>query len=487
MERRCIICGEQPASKFTYPHTLEQALKWQNMLATFVPVETLMHCCCVCNKHVNRKEATVPESPIDEERSVTFTDANAVHYFTDQRPETQLDCAQTDNFCQSQIDYQSNDNEQPSDQIYEQLRIRSTSGSDLNFRSKKQSALKNTNLKKNRTQLKGASTKKVCKPECNRYSSSKSSEPNLAMPRKRENSPARSGKNPQLESNSSSYGFPPKVCNKQVCPQRQPHQHQQEQHQICPGLRQCSNHNVCIQTSYEKPCMCDRGFRQKACGNLSQMNAGNSNMGNAPCGQCSPMETDRRPPVNVLIMGGSMVPSYYNDKNLRRRSSDISQICVLESDMTREGAVFPDIDEPNYSVCRQPAENAQNGAADSTDVLLLGTTPEKKCPCAELASGTSPKTKPPAAKLIQQAEKITSESIDKKGAKQLDELESLLAQQQQLQKSIQAKLNELQASTKVEKERVNAGTAQSNFNWPPYERVAPRVRVLRSMANYKTY
>ncbi|TDG45703.1 hypothetical protein AWZ03_007841 [Drosophila navojoa] len=210
-------------------------------------------------------------------------------------------------------------------------------------------------------------------------------------------------------------------------------------------------------------------------------------MGNAPCRQCSLMDTGRRPPVNVLIMGGSMVPSYYNDKDLRKRSSDISQICVVESDMTREGAFFPDIDEPNYSVCRQPAENGQKGAADSTDVLLLGTTPEKKCPCAEAASSTSPKTMPPAAKTIQQAEKKASESINKKGAQQLDELESLLAQQQRLQKSIQAKLNELQANTKVEKERVNAGTVQSNFNWPPYERVTPRVRVLRSMANYKTY
>ncbi|XP_023176151.1 uncharacterized protein LOC111602987 [Drosophila hydei] len=465
MERRCIICGQTPTSNFTYPHDLQQAMKWQNMLATFVPIEILMHRCCICNKHVNRKKETVIETANQEERAVTFTDANDVCYFRDQRPKNQLYNTEIDNVFKSQVYYQNNNES-----------VRSTSGSDLNFRSKKHLTHRNSNSNLNSYKKeKGTLSKKTAKPASSNYgcSSSTTAANNRAMQK------TNHGENCAVNSYPV---FAVKRSCKQVCQQQKQHQHHQQQQQNCYGQRNNSIQNLSKPKSVEKCFVCNRGSRNQCCENASQINAGNINMGSSMCKPCSLMETGRRPPVNVLIMGGSMVPSYYNNKDLRKRSSDISQICVLESDMTRERAFFPDIDEPNYSVCRQPAEKDKSGETDTTDVLLVGTVPEKKCPCVKAASSSGSTKKSPSPNHPQQPEKRPSVSNNKIGVTPLDELESLLSQQQQLQKSIQAKLNELQAKTNIEKERVNAGNAE--FTWPPFEKVSPKVRVLQSMAKY---
>lgn len=40
--------------EYTYPKSMDEAIKWQSMLSVHMPVETLRHQMCVCNKHFNR-------------------------------------------------------------------------------------------------------------------------------------------------------------------------------------------------------------------------------------------------------------------------------------------------------------------------------------------------------------------------------------------------------------------------------------------------
>ncbi|EDW83784.1 uncharacterized protein Dwil_GK13491 [Drosophila willistoni] len=59
MQRRCIICGQEPSGYYVYPRTLTEARKWQdwaNLYSFNVPAGTLRKHGCVCQKHLEAAE-----------------------------------------------------------------------------------------------------------------------------------------------------------------------------------------------------------------------------------------------------------------------------------------------------------------------------------------------------------------------------------------------------------------------------------------------
>ncbi|KAH8399118.1 hypothetical protein KR215_002420 [Drosophila sulfurigaster] len=155
--------------------------------------------------------------------------------------------------------------------------------------------------------------------------------------------------------------------------------------------------------------------------------------------------------INVLIMNGSNVPTYYNSSD--HHQGDISEICVLESDLAHESAKFLDFDTPTFTMCRtnDPQDNNGKRGEGATEVLLMGTTKDQTDPTTSEDCNNSPS-------MIQdpQANDEQCQELIKRQEARLLELEELLLQQQKLHQSIQTKMNELQ-SPKKEEPRPKAG------------------------------
>lgn len=165
----------------------------------------------------------------------------------------------------------------------------------------------------------------------------------------------------------------------------------------------------------------------------------------SPC-MCMPGINDdpQRDPVNVLIMAGCMLPTYYNSMSSKARSPE-TEICVLESNLGNEKIIFKDIDVPKFTVCRTPtgetlkdvkvAKGDVRQKESSTEVLLMGLTENESVSCLHssdknpLNMETDKKSNPPQPMQNQNGN--------------IDDLEALLVQQQELLKSIQAKLNDM--------------------------------------------
>ncbi|XP_064551668.1 bromodomain-containing protein DDB_G0280777 [Drosophila montana] len=623
MERRCIVCGQTPTSGFTYPHNMDEAVNWQNMLACFVPVETLLHHCCVCHKHVNRSEQvqqrqkqkeTRVDDLIEQRRSVTFNKADAVLYFGQQSKKaphscTQFVSAKNSNELQTknnrlriseaaqllnnpQAKYRCNyidtatfnghpgsqtkvnnmaatnplsRENREEDTLDNQWATRRTSGNEtyasqvaiqcqcgsssetIDLRNARQQNFETKRpMRKAPTATRSNSPPCICGSSCPIAMTAE--RPMNQQHPQRMTYPSRTGTpqvcksfcavqsfNSALKNDS---GFPINISSKleafqqhkqqhkqqqqiqqqiqqqlQMQQQQRPQQQQQrqraQQNQQCQSslasrvrdqMMQCPSQKFNqVPAAQEDECIC---CPPDCIDNTSPRADGKAKPAPVssaiPKPQMAPYKpqqnrknmTDipRSPPVSVLIMGGSNLPTYCNTTSFRAQPSHSSEICVLESDFTREGAVFPDIDEPNYTVCRAPAEptNGENGLSDknSTEVLLLGIAQPEKNPCFERTENNGL-----PAKLAQPEvpQKSDASAISKEQSTRLDELEQLLTQQRQLQQTIQAKLNELQGKTAPATPRMSAGNATKPRRAPPIRTGPnPTQRILSTMSSYKT-
>ncbi|SPP83930.1 Hypothetical predicted protein [Drosophila guanche] len=190
--------------------------------------------------------------------------------------------------------------------------------------------------------------------------------------------------------------------------------------------------------------------------------------------QPSPGINSKTNTVNVLIMAGAPKEScdeaYICPDSFQ--PSPLREIRLLQSDLTdgNERADFPDLDHPNYRVCRASTNdsdaNFQGGEQDENcaDVLVLdkGTGCEKCpniCTCGKTnengdncgqwnaeALGQLQQVQAPAEGINWFETPATSNgtrAVELQRAR-IKELYSLLAQQNELQQSIQAKMDELQ-------------------------------------------
>ncbi|XP_030565978.1 uncharacterized protein LOC115766258 [Drosophila novamexicana] len=600
MERRCIVCGQTPTSGFTHPHNMEEAVDWQNMLACFVPVETLLHHCCVCNKHINRSQVqqiqkqkeTKVDDLIEQRRGVTFNKADAVLYFGEQGKKAPHSCTQSVKAMQTnelqtkkgslcigesaqllnnpKTNYRSNyidtaifnchpglpskvnnvaaTNPSDEDTLDSPRAIRRTSGNET-YTSRQANqclcgssceTIDSRNAGKQAFETKRAVWKHpiatsssavapscTCGSSCPRVLTAKKPMLNRQQmfcpirtesPQVRKSFPAVQSFD---SSRFSSSGCPINVCNNlgalQQHIQQQLHQQQQKQQQrqrvqqnqqcqCCLTSRvrdqtmQCPSQKFNqVPAAQEDECIC---CPQNCINNTSPRD--NRKAETAPMSSTIPnhnlqpykfqhnrkatTDMPRSPPVSVLIMGGSMLPTYCNKTSFRAQPSHSSEICVLESDLTRERAVFPDIDEPNYTVCRALAQptNEENGLSDenSTGVLLLGIAQPEKDPCFERGENKSL-----SAKIAQQVVQHNAQASGTSNEQEirLDELERLLTQQRQLQQCIQAKLNELQGRKAPATPRMSAGIATKNSRMPLLRTGPnPTRRILPTMSSYKT-
>ncbi|XP_034660778.1 uncharacterized protein LOC117896519 [Drosophila subobscura] len=190
--------------------------------------------------------------------------------------------------------------------------------------------------------------------------------------------------------------------------------------------------------------------------------------------QPSPDKNTKPNTVNVLIMAGAPKEScdeaYICPDSFQ--PSPLSEIRLLQSDLTdgNERADFPDLDHPNYRVCRASTNDSdasgQGGEQDENcaDVLVLdkGTCCEKCpniCTCGKTNENGDNCGQWNAVALAQlQQDQVPPEGINwfdtpatSNGTRAVElqkarikELYSLLAQQNELQQSIQAKMDELQ-------------------------------------------
>ncbi|XP_016999164.2 uncharacterized protein [Drosophila takahashii] len=167
--------------------------------------------------------------------------------------------------------------------------------------------------------------------------------------------------------------------------------------------------------------------------------------------------------INVLLMNGTRNNDYDNScccpTNLRP-SAPPPEICVQESDLTEsnERAVFPEIDKPNYRVCR---------SANETNVLVLEEGPMDGC--TQKAKGESDEA---AGEAHNQADESNQNGIKEQQndfvnnwldcpaadnftkvlelqRARIKELENLLQQHNLLQQTIQHKVAELQCTDNI--------------------------------------
>ncbi|KAH8346708.1 hypothetical protein KR084_008511 [Drosophila pseudotakahashii] len=169
--------------------------------------------------------------------------------------------------------------------------------------------------------------------------------------------------------------------------------------------------------------------------------------------------------INVLLMNGTRNNDYDNScccpTNLRPLAPP-PEICVQESDLTEsnERAVFPEIDKPNYRVCRSTNE---------TNVLVLEEGPMEDCTPkatgdsdtaaveAQNQTGNQPNSNLNRSK--EQQNDFVNNWLDCPAADnftkvlelqraRIKELENLLQQHNLLQQTIQHKVAELQCTDK---------------------------------------
>lgn len=80
MARRCLVCGEVPSLEYTFPKTMDEAIKWQSMLSVHMPLEMLRHQMCVCNKHFNRSnfDMTLENEHFNDQQSLSYASSSNV-------------------------------------------------------------------------------------------------------------------------------------------------------------------------------------------------------------------------------------------------------------------------------------------------------------------------------------------------------------------------------------------------------------------------
>ncbi|XP_034486314.1 uncharacterized protein LOC117790824 [Drosophila innubila] len=520
MDRYCIVCGEVPTSTYTYPYSIEEAIKWQKMLSVYVPVETLRHHCCVCNKHIANsksqesvsKRSAIGErskhNDLNEQRlSVKFKESDAIHYFGKNKLESK-------DFNGSQ----SSDSQ--SDATQRQLRrkdgctqlskssepqIRSnpiwapSAVTDSDFANSLMSSVLSDEIEERSTSGFETATQSSASCPCGYscgFSNSDSSNmrdqnstcmcgqscPQMALENARMKQWSQGCTAAQVNSDQSyesslnntySSGIPLRNGNQRLGQQ----QHQECQCSLtpdsCDQVLQCPSQGLNPIPIPKKSCYCELNSNTTLCSNFydsksiqtNQTNSSNAHSGISnrvgAVNNCINNQLGQAP-INVLIMGGSMVPSYYTCSD--NRQSMLSEICVLESDLAHEGAKFLDVDVPKYTICRTPQERKDNGGngvvkkESFTEVLLMGKAPSIECTCPDS------KTKQPFNSDNNSKDLNCNELMRNQETRML-ELESLLTQQHKLQQSIQAKLNELQNTTSAGK-KSGAPKANANGNVP---------------------
>ncbi|XP_001359896.3 uncharacterized protein [Drosophila pseudoobscura] len=173
--------------------------------------------------------------------------------------------------------------------------------------------------------------------------------------------------------------------------------------------------------------------------------------------------------VNVLLMAGSPKESCDASEYICPETfqpSPLSEIRLLQSDLTdaNERAAFQDLDHPNYRVCRASTNDSEGNCQgeeqdeNCADVLVLDQGPScSKCPpicicgmtnengnnCGQWKSETLSQL-PEGANWFDTAATSNSTKVLELQAARIKELYCLLAEQSELQKTIQAKMAELQ-------------------------------------------
>lgn len=66
--------------EYTFPKTMDEAIKWQSMLSVHMPVEMLRHQMCVCNKHFNRSNFDMPQENehFNDQQSLSYASSSNV-------------------------------------------------------------------------------------------------------------------------------------------------------------------------------------------------------------------------------------------------------------------------------------------------------------------------------------------------------------------------------------------------------------------------
>ncbi|EDW97484.1 uncharacterized protein LOC6537214 [Drosophila yakuba] len=183
-----------------------------------------------------------------------------------------------------------------------------------------------------------------------------------------------------------------------------------------------------------------------------------TNSSNFTCG-CSERRNSNA--INVLLMNGTRNNDYEDpccSPAKQRPMAPPPEICVQESDLTEcnERAVFPEIDKPNYRVCR---------SSNETNVLVLEEGPLDKCspiagedpstPDIKTQNHSNAHQNPNASK--EQANNFLNNWLESPATNnftkvlelqrsRIKELENLLEQHSLLQQTIQHKVAELQCT-----------------------------------------
>ncbi|KAH8374734.1 hypothetical protein KR200_004629 [Drosophila serrata] len=166
--------------------------------------------------------------------------------------------------------------------------------------------------------------------------------------------------------------------------------------------------------------------------------------------------------INVLLMNGSRHNKYEGPN---------PEICVQESDLAdcNERAVFPNVDKPNYRLCRAATTDSNtNGKQDEANVLVLEEGPMDECSpeCksnqeqtqSELQIVEGIKSVDQEIRSGQFGDNCINSSAPANFTKVLElqrarinELENLLQQHNKLQQTIQTRMAELQGQEKPAK------------------------------------
>ncbi|XP_032592778.1 uncharacterized protein LOC6563658 isoform X2 [Drosophila grimshawi] len=450
MDRRCLICGQLPTSSYSYPHDIVEAIKWQGLLNFFVPIEILWHYCCVCEKHIDETGVNVPDKSIfntnDQRPRVSFNESAAVLYFCDAKtqPNSETHLQRKSDYLHSRDSNEQssrnpgNDHHfnyidsgllnfenmgnlqramgnmgdyQEDSKIQNMLPKRHTSGSEsseshlknfklcLSSSSSKDLNVASKNFTKGQTENNnfvqlGSSLTFTSGPSCQAWaaknnllqdteSSVKQSDFNRIKLNMKCNQLAHQQTKLLEDQQGQRELLKPSEYHQQV-------QHPQEQ------LSQRAQ-------NYDQGIHCPSGTRNlKFCCNCKDDK--NSPSINTPEGgdgtqQEASMNTVKTkltllpcrptPPVNVLIMVGSTLPTYCSKINFGEKPAQVSVIRVLETDYSREKAIFPDIDEPKFSICRPPDEH-QKDADSAQEVLLLEVAQTENNSCAENCGNKCP-------------------------------------------------------------------------------------------------
>ncbi|XP_001980023.3 uncharacterized protein LOC6553163 [Drosophila erecta] len=223
---------------------------------------------------------------------------------------------------------------------------------------------------------------------------------------------------------------------------------------------QCST--VTLQTQSSSPVSRPRmaaSFSHQTGSSATGFSAGyTTNSSNFTCGGGERRTSNA---INVLLMNGTRNNDYEDSccsPAKQRPMAPPPEICVQESDLTEcnERAVFPEIDKPNYRVCR---------SSNETNVLVLEEGPLDKCNTIAGEDANTVDSKTQSHSDAQQNPNTSKEQQNNSHTNWLEsaatnnftkvlelqrsrikELENLLEQHSLLQQTIQHKVAELQCT-----------------------------------------